>query len=82
MFLFHSGMHHNSNCDSNDSSDVIMRVQYVIESASVAKKLFPKKLKVIKVLDENEASDNLNPNGGWSDLRDHVLCLNMTTLNL
>jgi N-acetylglucosaminyltransferase II (MGAT2) len=73
-----SGMHHNSvDCDS---SQAILKFQYVIENATNMRKLFPKKLKVSKVLNKNDASDNLKPWGGWSDIRDQVLCLNMTTL--
>ncbi|CAH1730639.1 unnamed protein product [Chironomus riparius] len=71
------GMHHNSeNCDP---SQAINRIQFVIENAMLSKKFYPKRLKVTKMYDEYESKDNLKPNGGFADLRDQVLCLNMTT---
>lgn len=77
-YFFSSGMHHNSeNCDP---SQAVMRIQYVIEHATVSKKFFPKRLKLVKIYDESEVKDNLKANGGFADLRDQVLCLNMTTL--
>lgn len=69
-------MHHNSiNCDS---SQLVLRVQHVIESATKANQLYPKILKLAKTYDEDEVSDTLKANGGWADLRDILLCLNMT----
>lgn len=71
--------HHNSiNCDS---SEILSRISSVIDLAADAGKLFPKKLKVTKIYNDYEVSDTLNNNGGWGDLRDQILCLNMTTLN-
>lgn len=55
-----------------------MKVKLVIETAADAKQLFPKNLKLSKIYDENEVTDVLKPNGGWSDLRDILLCLNMS----
>lgn len=71
-------MHHNSkNCDS---SQVVSKVQSVIEKAATAGQLFPKNLKLAKVYEEEDVSDisNIKANGGWSDLRDIILCLNIT----
>jgi alpha-1,6-mannosyl-glycoprotein beta-1,2-N-acetylglucosaminyltransferase len=69
-------MHHNSvNCDSNK---VIKDVEKNLDYASRAKKLYPKRLKVTRAYDEEDRYDKLNSNGGWSDIRDHLLCLNMT----
>ena len=69
-------MHHNSkNCDS---SKLLLKVQHVINSATKADQLYPKNLKLVKKYDNNDVSDKLNPNGGWADLRDILLCLNMT----
>lgn len=69
-------MHHNAvNCDS---SKVINNLKSMLEYASKSKKLFPKRLKVTRVYDGDEKSDDLKPNGGWGDIRDHLLCLNMT----
>jgi hypothetical protein len=69
-------MHHNSvDCDS---SQVIKKVQKMIDYASRAKKLFPKRLKLVRIYDEEDRNDNLKANGGWGDIRDHLLCLNMT----
>lgn len=69
-------MHHNS--QDCDSSKVIENVRSTIKYASKSKKLFPKRLKVTRVYDEEDRSDNLKGNGGWGDIRDHLLCLNMT----
>lgn len=69
------GMHHNSeNCDQ-----AVMRIKDVIERATMSNKTFPKKLKISKIYTEYDVKDNLKPNGGFADLRDQVLCLNMTT---
>lgn len=69
-------MHHNSiNCDS---SQLISKVQLIIENAVKGGQLYPKNLKLAKIYDETEVSDTLKANGGWSDLRDILLCLNMT----
>ena len=50
----------------------------MLNYALKGKKLFPKRLKVTRVYDEEDRKDNLNENGGWGDIRDHLLCLNMT----
>lgn len=69
-------MHHNSvDCDS---SQMIKNVQIQLEYAAKAKKLYPKRLRVVREYDEDERHDNLRANGGWGDIRDHLLCLNMT----
>jgi N-acetylglucosaminyltransferase II (MGAT2) len=75
IFFTHSGMHHKGDCDSNK---VIKDVEKNLEFATKAKKLYPKRLKVTRVYDEEDRYDKLNPNGGWADIRDHLLCLNMT----
>lgn len=69
-------MHHNSkNCGS---SQIVSKVQSMIEKAATAGQLFPKNLKLAKVYEEEDVSDSIKANGGWSDLRDIVLCLNIT----
>lgn len=69
-------MHHNSiDCDS---SQVIKKVERMIDYASRSKKLFPKRLTLVRVYNEEDRHDNLKANGGWADIRDHLLCLNMT----
>lgn len=74
--FFCSGVHHNSiNCDS---SQLISKVQFMIANAAKVGHLYPKSLKLSKIIDEEEVVDTLKPNGGWSDLRDILLCLNMT----
>lgn len=74
--ILFSGMHHNSiNCDS---SQLVLKVQHVIDNASRAGQLYPKNLKLAKAYDSADASDTLKANGGWADLRDILLCLNMT----
>lgn len=68
--------HHDSiNCDS---SQLIKKVQHVIKSAAKSGLLYPKNLKLTRSYDEDDVSDKLKPNGGWADLRDILLCLNMT----
>lgn len=68
--------HHDSiNCDS---SQLIAKVQHVIQSAAKSGLLYPKNLKLVRSYDEDEVSDTLKANGGWADLRDILLCLNMT----
>lgn len=68
--------HHDSiNCDS---SQLITKVQHVIQSAAKFGLLFPKNLKLHRSYDEVEVSDTLKANGGWADIRDILLCLNMT----
>lgn len=69
-------MHHNSkNCDS---SQIVSKVQAVIERATTAGLLFPKNLKLTKVYDEDDVPDSMKANGGWGDLRDIILCLKIT----
>lgn len=69
-------MHHNSvDCDS---SQVIKKIEGIIDFASSSKKLFPKRLKLDRIYDEEDLYGNLKANGGWADIRDHLLCLNMT----
>ena len=72
-----NGMHHHNsvNCDS---SQVIKNVHSMLNYALKGKKLFPKRLKVTRAYDEEDRKDNLNENGGRGDIRDHLLCLNMT----
>lgn len=68
--------HHDSiNCDS---FQLVTKVQHVIQSAAKSGLLFPKKLRLQRLYDEYEVSDTLKANGGWADLRDILLCLNMT----
>lgn len=54
------------------------KVKAVIEKAATAGLLFPKNLKLAKVFDEDDVPDSMKANGGWSDLRDIILCLNIT----
>lgn len=75
IFRF-SGVHHNS--VSCDSTKLINKVQSTIAEAEKFGQLFPKKLKLARIYNEEDASDSLRENGGWSDLRDVLLCLNMT----
>lgn len=69
-------MHHNSkNCDS---TQLISKVKNVIDVAEKSGHLYPKNLKLTRIYDEHDVSDEIKPNGGWSDLRDILLCLNIT----
>lgn len=67
-------MHHMK----NDCDQLISKVQLVIKKAAKSGQLFPKNLAVARTYDEDEVSDTLKANGGWADIRDLLLCLNMT----
>lgn len=70
-------MHHHDS-DFCDSSRLITKAQNVILNAAKSNLLYPKNLKLSRTYDEDDVSDTLKPNGGWADLRDILLCLNMT----
>lgn len=76
IIIFSSGMHHNS--DNCDSSQLMLKVQHGIAKALKDGQLYPKNLKIEKIYDEDDVPESLKPNGGWGDLRDILLCLNMT----
>lgn len=78
MFLvFFSGLHRqHENCNSDE---VISKVQNVLKVAKESHQIFPKSLKLKFEWTRNPTP--LNPNGGWSDIRDHNLCLTYTTSN-
>ena len=75
--FFFSGMHHHDSLYC-DSSRLVTKVQNLIQNAAKSGLLYPKNLKLSRTYDEDDVSDNLKPNGGWSDLRDILLCLNIT----
>lgn len=52
-------------------------MQQVINVATKAGQLFPKNL-VLTVASVVKKQKIRKGNGGWGDLRDHLLCLNMT----
>ncbi|XP_023036388.1 alpha-1,6-mannosyl-glycoprotein 2-beta-N-acetylglucosaminyltransferase isoform X4 [Drosophila willistoni] len=69
------GVHHkNKNCESNQ---VISKVQHVLRIARNSHQLFPRSL-TLTVPSLVKKSKLRKGNGGWGDLRDHELCLNMT----
>ncbi|XP_017967643.1 alpha-1,6-mannosyl-glycoprotein 2-beta-N-acetylglucosaminyltransferase isoform X1 [Drosophila navojoa] len=69
------GVHHkNKNCESNQ---VISKVQHVLRIARNSHQLFPRSL-IMTVPSLIKKSKLRKGNGGWGDLRDHDLCLNMT----
>ncbi|XP_017131688.1 alpha-1,6-mannosyl-glycoprotein 2-beta-N-acetylglucosaminyltransferase isoform X1 [Drosophila elegans] len=69
------GVHHkNKNCESNQ---VISKVQHVLRIARNSHQLFPRSL-TLTVPSLMKKSKLRKGNGGWGDLRDHELCLNMT----
>ncbi|XP_032596069.1 alpha-1,6-mannosyl-glycoprotein 2-beta-N-acetylglucosaminyltransferase isoform X2 [Drosophila grimshawi] len=69
------GVHHkNKNCESNQ---VISKVQHVLRIARTSNQLFPRSL-MMTVPSLIKKSKLRKGNGGWGDLRDHELCLNMT----
>lgn len=73
MFIFFSGFHQNSeNCDSEK---IIQQIFNVLKIANH----FPKTLNF--KIDWKIERDELLPNGGWSDIRDHNLCLSFANSN-
>ncbi|KAH8383288.1 hypothetical protein KR009_007721, partial [Drosophila setifemur] len=69
------GVHHkNKNCESNQ---VISKVQHVLRIARNSHQLFPRSL-TLTVPSLIKKSKLRKGNGGWGDLRDHELCLNMS----
>lgn len=76
LFVSHSsGVHHKKkNCESNQ---VISKVQQVLRIATKSHQLYPKSL-TLTVASVLKKSKLRKGNGGWSDVRDHNLCLNVT----
>lgn len=75
VLLPSSGVHHkNKNCESNQ---VISKVQHVLRIARNSHQLFPRSL-TLTVPSLMKKSKLRKGNGGWGDMRDHELCLNMT----
>lgn len=75
MFVNYSGVHHKKkNCESNQ---VISKVQQVLRIATKSHQLYPKSL-TLTVASVVKKSKLRKGNGGWSDVRDHNLCLNVT----
>ncbi|KDR14301.1 hypothetical protein L798_11892, partial [Zootermopsis nevadensis] len=67
------GVHHKkANCES---TAVISKVQQVLKYAS--KHLYPNYL-TLTVTNTNKKQKLRKGNGGWGDVRDHQLCINMT----
>ena len=72
---FCSGVHHNfTNCEP---SKIISQIEQGIRLAMDTGNLFPKSLSVSmsSIVKEQVL---VRGNGGWGDIRDHTLCLNMT----
>ncbi|CAH0388414.1 unnamed protein product [Bemisia tabaci] len=65
------GVHHKSSCTS---TIIISKVQKILQLAS--KHFYPKHLSVIFMTVKKKPLKK--GNGGWGDIRDHELCLNMT----
>ncbi|CAG2057897.1 unnamed protein product [Timema podura] len=67
------GVHHKkANCES---TAVISKVQQVLKYAN--KHLYPSYL-TLTVTNTNKKQKLRKGNGGWGDIRDHQLCVNMT----
>lgn len=72
--LTFSGLHQkNKNCNSNEE---IARIQFLLQNAKSSKQFYPSQLKITQNIIEDTPLGNSN--GGWSDVRDHYLCLNFT----
>nr|CAD7195727.1 unnamed protein product [Timema douglasi] len=73
VFHIGDGVHHKkANCES---TAVISKVQQVLKYAN--KHLYPSYL-TLTVTNINKKQKLRKGNGGWGDLRDHQLCINMT----
>lgn len=73
MNLFSSGVHHKkTNCES---TAVIAKVRNVLKSSR--NHLYPTKL-TLTVAGVAKKTKLKKGNGGWGDIRDHELCLNIT----
>lgn len=68
-----SGVHHKKN--NCESTAVIAKVQNVLKSAK--KHLFPSQLTLTNAAIAKKTKLRKG-NGGWGDVRDHQLCLNIT----
>lgn len=73
FFVIISGTHHKgSNCDPNKN---VNDIEKLIETKK--EKLFPKTIELGVV---GKLFNRLKqPNGGWSDIRDHLLCKSFIT---
>ncbi|KAK0075356.1 hypothetical protein PV325_007003 [Microctonus aethiopoides] len=71
--LSNGGIHHKKN--NCESTAVIAKVQNVLKSARVH--MFPQQL-TLTIGGVIKKTKLKKGNGGWGDLRDHELCLNMT----
>ncbi len=67
-FLFQSGIHHTGN--SCDIDKKLNEIKSVISDQSIY--FYPKNLEL--AFDKKTMVKLKKPNGGWSDLRDHLLC--------
>lgn len=73
FFSICSGLHHNKeNCDADKT---VISLEEQLRSANEF--LFPKNL-TISLGQENQFQ-SFDPNGGWSDLRDIILCLTIVS---
>jgi alpha-1,6-mannosyl-glycoprotein beta-1,2-N-acetylglucosaminyltransferase len=69
-----SGVHHKkANCES---TAVISKVQQVLKFAS--QHLYPEHLTLTVTAGNKKQTKLRKGNGGWGDLRDQKLCINMT----
>lgn len=76
LSLFYSGVHHKKqNCDP---VEIIAIVEKVLHEASIARKLYPESLQLVKARINNIQIPPRIGNGGWGDKRDQELCVNMS----
>jgi alpha-1,6-mannosyl-glycoprotein beta-1,2-N-acetylglucosaminyltransferase len=69
------GVHHKKqNCDT---TQIISKVQQVLNAANKAGHFYPKNL-MLTVSSVVKKQKLKKPNGGFGDKRDHLLCMNMT----
>lgn len=76
FFLYFSGLHQQKeNCNPDRAISIVRNFL-----RNTSSKLFTKKLRAtnLKLIWPTERKGPLKPNGGWSDIRDHNLCLSYT----
>ncbi|KAG5673852.1 hypothetical protein PVAND_003863 [Polypedilum vanderplanki] len=73
------GVHHKcgKKSEKDSGNQVISKVQQVLNVATKSNQLFPNNL-MLTVASIVKKQKIRKGNGGWSDKRDHLLCLNMT----
>lgn len=76
--LFFSGLHHDSgNCDP---IHFVTKIHQIFRKANKSHRFYPTNLELIPAT-FIKAPTSFRSNGGWSDIRDHNLCLSFSREN-